>query len=72
VKELHESINELVVQLVTTSIITGKKINVPDVVSEMMQSLADMILEQPVEEQRKLVEHARDRLDYWLRRKTTH
>jgi hypothetical protein len=63
---LREDINNLVAQSVTLSLITGEKINVPDWVSEMTASLADMILEQPEDEQSRLVAHAHRTLDEFI------
>ena len=63
---LREDINNLVVQRVTRSLVTGEKINVPDWVSDMTASLADMILEQPAEEQPRLVAHAHRMLDEFI------
>jgi hypothetical protein len=48
---LRTEINNIVVQRLTMSLVTEVKVNVPDLASEFMQSLSDMILEQPQEEQ---------------------
>jgi hypothetical protein len=63
---LREDINNLVVQRVTRSLVTGEKINVPDWVSDMTASLAEIILEQSEEEQPRLVAHAHRTLDDFI------
>jgi len=57
---LRREINNLIVQRLTMSLVTGAKVNVPDLVSDFMASLSDMILEQPSEEQPR---HAHRKFD---------
>jgi hypothetical protein len=64
---LRTDINDLVVQRLTMSLVTGAKVNVPDLVSAIMHSLSDMILEQPQEEQTRLIDYAHLKLDQFIR-----
>ena len=66
---LRDAINELVITRLKLVLLTGEKINLPDWVSDMAASMADMILQQPEEEQRRLVDHAHKQLDrFYVRR----
>jgi hypothetical protein len=66
---LRDAINDLVITRLKLVMLTGEMINLPDWVSDMAASMADMILQQPEEEQRRLMDHAHKQLDrFWARR----
>jgi hypothetical protein len=52
-------------------VVTEVKVNVPDLVSNFIASLSDMILEQPTKEQPRLFEHAHRKLDQFIRGRRT-
>ena len=67
---LYDDINNLIVERLKMTLLTGEKVNLPDWVSDMAQCMADMILQQPEREQLKLIAHAHDELDDFIREKT--
>jgi len=64
---LCEAINALVEERLHEALETGEIINVPDMVSEMAESLAARIISSaPPEERSRLVAHLLTRLHYFL------
>jgi hypothetical protein len=67
---LYDDINNLIVLRLQKVLLTGEAVSLPDWVSNIMQSAADMILQQPKEELPRLVLHAHTQLDHFIREKT--
>jgi hypothetical protein len=56
--DLYEAINDLVEQRLRDAFETGETINVPDLVSQITESLADVIVcSAPLEDQARLMAH---------------
>ena len=67
---LYEAINDLVEQRLRDAFETGETINVPDLVSEMTESLADVIVcSAPLEEQSLLMAHVVEELGRLVKEK---
>jgi heptaprenylglyceryl phosphate synthase len=67
---LCEAINKLVEQRLRRALETGETINVPDLASEITESLADLIVTgAPPEEQPRLVDHVVSELDRFVTEK---
>ena len=60
---LYEEINNLIVERLKEMLLTEERVNVPDWLSDMAACIADLILEQPEDEQAKLAAHAHKELD---------
>jgi len=69
---LYEAINNLVDQRLRDAFETGQIVNVPDLASEMAESLADLIVcSAPPEEQTRLMAHVVEELGAWSRKSAT-
>jgi hypothetical protein len=67
---LCEAINDLVEQCLQRAIETGEMINVPDLASEITESLADLIVTgAPPEEQPRLLDYVVSELDRFVTEK---
>jgi cytochrome P450 len=67
---LCEAINKLVEEHLRRALKTGEIINVPDLASEMTESVADLIVcSAPPEEQPRLVDHVTAELDRFVTEK---
>ena len=65
--DLCEAINQLVEDRLLRALKTGEIINVPDIASQMTESLADLIVcSAPSAEQRRLVAHRLTELNRFL------
>ena len=68
--DLGEAINDLVEQRLRLALETGHTVNVPDLASEITESLADLIVcSAPAEEQLRLVAHVVAELGRFVREK---
>ena len=68
--KLCEAINDLVEQRLREEFETGQIVNVPDLASEMTESLADLIVcSAPPEEQVRLIAHVVAELGRFVREK---
>jgi cytochrome P450 len=66
---LHDDINELVEQRLRQALETGETVNVPDLASEMTESLADLVVcGAPLEEQPRLIAYSSSNLAGSLKR----
>ena len=67
---LHDDINELVEQRPRRALETGETVNVPDLASEMTESLADLVVcGAPLEEQPRLIAHIVEQLGRFVTEK---
>ena len=68
--DLHRAINDLVAKRLKKALQSGEMINLPDWISEIAESLADMIVQgAPDEEQERMIRHALKRLKFFVREK---
>lgn len=68
---LYDDVNRLVEKRVENAHETGELINLPDWVSEMTESLADMIVNGcPPDDRATLIAYAFEQLGYYIRVKT--
>ena len=65
-RTLRDDINELVVRRMSNALLTGQKVNAPNYVDELVQSLADIILQQDKGERAQLVAHAKTKLEEYV------
>jgi chemotaxis methyl-accepting protein methylase len=66
---LSEAINDLVERRLRRALETGEMINVPDLASEITDSLADLIVTSALpDEQPRLIDHVVTNSTGWLRR----
>jgi hypothetical protein len=67
---LHVDINELVEQRLRRALETGEMVNVPDLVSEMTESLADLVVcGAPSDKQPRLIAHIVEQLGRFVTEK---
>ena len=67
---LHDDINDLVEQRLRRALETGETVNVPDLASEMTESLADLVVcGAPPEEQQGLIAHIVEQLGRFVTEK---
>jgi hypothetical protein len=67
---LYEAINNLVEQRLRDAFETGQIVNVPDLASQMTESLADLIVcSAPPEEQLRLIAHVMSELGRFVKEK---
>ena len=67
---LHDDINKLVEQRLRRALETGETVNVPDLASEMTESLADLVVcGAPLEEQPRLIAHIVEQLGRFVTEK---
>jgi hypothetical protein len=68
--DLYTEVNELVEGRLNKALRTGAMIHLPDMVEQLVESLADMIVwGAPLDEQGPLIEHSKLCLEQFLREK---